>query len=269
MTKWLLTGIVSTILLSQTSAPATPSPAQILHSAGIALQSVESVAYEVRREYPRSTARKVSGRTTVRATRTPFRFSATFEMDDKSSKEMAVSDGVGMRVSTKGTTEDSDFVFASGYPKDTPMRIMNEPTVDVAGTWRILLDRAYMTEIAASHNSLYLKQEDIEGDLCHVLLVVRDSQLYESTTTYYWISAKTGLPRAVQVIRLSRGETQVTPRFVLTNLRLSPVISPEIFLYKPTAADSMASVVTREPAGAVEPVSPSQARSCRISRSAI
>lgn len=128
------------------------------------------------------------------------------------------------------------------------MRIMNESTADVARTWRTLLDAAFLQAATSSPDVLYVKQEEIEGDPCDVVLVLRSSDLFESVTTYYWISTRTGMPRAVQNLMLVRGRTNLTPRYVISNAKLNPAIPPGVFSYRPTPGDSSTPAPATPPA---------------------
>jgi thiol-disulfide isomerase/thioredoxin len=240
MIRMLSVALLYAVLFSQAPTSPRPLPADVLRMALKALERIESIAYDVRREYANPADRKIPGRTKILAARTPFRFNATFQADDSTSRDMAVSDGLGMRISAGGSIDESPAVFSTAYPKDKPMRVMNEATADVAGTWRVLLDRAFLEEAASSPDILYVKQEEIEGDPCHVVLVLRSSDLFEAVTTYYWISSKTGMPRAVQNMMLVRGRTSLTPRFIISNIHLNPTIPLDAFSYRPTPDDSSA-----------------------------
>lgn len=238
----ILICFVLSLLSSKASSSAQivrPKPADVLQSALKAVQSIESVEYQVHRERVTSTGLKFRGQTTIVASRSPFRFSAKFQGEDVPIAQMAVSDGKNTRVSYDGKTDETS-IFALSYPKEKvmPARGGYDVIPDVATTWRLLLDADFLKEAIASENILYVKQEDVEGDLCHVVLYVRGSDVFESVTEYFWISAKTGLPRAVQRLTLMRGSSNLRPRFTISKIRLNPRIAADTFSYRPTPLDS-------------------------------
>jgi peroxiredoxin len=59
-----------------------------------------------------------------------------------------------------------------------------------------------------------------------------------STIDWFWISNRTGLPRAAQRVTLRRGTTRLIDRAVITILRVNPKIAQDTFAYRPTPADS-------------------------------
>ena len=70
--------------------------------------------------------------------------------------------------------------------------------IDVAITWRMLFDRDYISTAIDSGNIVYAGKDDIAGELCNTVIYVRVGEDSGSTVDWYWISVKTGLPRAVQ-----------------------------------------------------------------------
>jgi thiol-disulfide isomerase/thioredoxin len=212
--------------------------ADVLQTALKAIENVDSVEYETHTERASSAGAKFKTRTTILATRSPFRFSAKLQGEDVSVTQMAVSDGKITRASTDGKTNETN-TFAPSYPKEKLMPTMNNDAIqDVSATWRLLLDPDFLKEAIASGNTLYVKQEDVEGDLCNVVLYIRNSVVFESITEYYWFSAKTGLPRATQRLNIGRGRTNLFPRFIISKINLNPSIPADIFSYRPTASDS-------------------------------
>jgi len=69
-------------------------------------------------------------------------------------------------------------------------------------------------------------------------MYVRVGQDSGSTIEWYWISDKTGLPRAAQRINLRRGATRLTDRAVISVVRINPRIPAGTFTYSPAPADS-------------------------------
>jgi thiol-disulfide isomerase/thioredoxin/outer membrane lipoprotein-sorting protein len=237
MFSLILVSFIQSLLFVQTSSGTPTSPANILRGMLKAVEGIDSVEYEVRREYKTSEGEKFRGRTTILASRSPFRFSARLQAEDATITQIAISDGRITRGSSDGKTNEIS-TFASRYPKEKVMPYVNDANLDVSATWRLLLDADFVKEIIVSGNILYVKQDDIEGDLCHVVLSVRDSAVFESVTEYYWISVKTGLPRAMQRLALTRGSTNLNPRFIISKIKINPVIPADAFTYKPTATDS-------------------------------
>ncbi|MDQ3650464.1 MAG: redoxin family protein [Acidobacteriota bacterium] len=230
---------IQSFLSVQTSSSIPSRPADVLQSALKAVESIESVEYEVRSERSNSAGNKFRGRTTILASRSPFRFSAKLQGEDALITQIAVSDGKITRASYNGKTDEAN-TFAPSYPKERvmPARPGNDVIPDVSATWRLLLNPDFLKEAIASGNIVYVKQEDVEGDLCNVVLYVRNSDVFESVTEYYWFSAKTGLPRAVQRLTLMRGSTNLRPRFTISKIKLNPSIPADAFSYRPVASDS-------------------------------
>ncbi len=250
MIRLVLTSFIQSLLFLQTSNVIHPKSADVLQAALKAVESVESVEYEVRREHTASAGSKFKARTSILAARSPFRFSAKLQGEDAPVRQLAVSDGKITRASYDGKTNETN-TFAPSYPKEKLMPTLNGANQDVSATWRLLLDADFLKEAIASGRILYVKQEDIEGDLCHVVLYVRNSDVLESITEYYWFSIKTGLPRAVQRLTLTRGSTNLFPRFIISNIKLNPSIPVDTFSYKPTPSDS--STIPAPKAAATEP----------------
>ena len=241
----LLISLAQSILLLQATNQAHPSPAYVLRSLVKAVEHIDSVEYEVRREHSTADGKKYKARTRVSATRSPFQFSASLQAEDAPVAQMAVSDGKATRASTGGETSEAPFVFSSRGQQV----ILNDANEDVAATWRLLLDLPQMNKAIESRSILFISQDEIEGDLCNVVLYSRPlSGEAGGTTEYYWVSAKTGLPRAVQRWTLQRGRTRLGPQFIISNIKLNPAISAETFSYRPTAADSFKGPDLKPPA---------------------
>src|SRR5262245_43031919 len=230
-----LTLLIQILSFSPASGQAPPPPADVLRSAIKAVEKLESVEYEVRREYITSDGRKFKGRTRIVAARSPLRFSAKLEGEDVSVTQFAVSDGKAIRSSQNGKTSVSEGpVFTSRILQGT----LNDAHRDVTTTLRLLFDREFLQTALASQNVLFAGQDEIEGDLCNIVLYVRVSNEGGNASDYFWISAQTGLPRASQRLLLVRGQSSLQPRFILSNIKLNPAAPPESFLYEPKASDS-------------------------------
>lgn len=241
------------LLPLQATAATQPKPADVLQGALKAVEKIESVEYEVRREITTPAGDKVKVRTTIFAARTPFRFSAKLQAEDNSVRQIAVSDGTITRASYDGKVNETS-TFAARYPKEKLMPMLNDANRDVSATWRLLLDADFLKEAIASGNILYVKQEDLEGDLCNVVLYVRNSEVFESMSEYFWLSAETGLPRAVQRLTLTRGLANLSPRFTISKVKPNASIPAGAFSYRPTSSDSSAAPMAPPKAAAAAPV---------------
>jgi hypothetical protein len=104
------------------------------------------------------------------------------------------------------------------------MVITGEADADVALTWHLLLDPAYIERAITSGRVLYLWEEEIQGEPCSVIVYARDHW-----TDYFWISTKTGLPRATQRVTMRRGPTRLSARFEIADIRLNPQMPSDAF----------------------------------------
>jgi len=225
------------------------SAADILESAIKALAPVKSVEYEVR-TLPASRVLQpaivLRGRTTVVGmVGLPYRYRARYQADDPPAVELAVSDGEKVRISAKGKLEEYR------------TRTMEDSASAGALPTLQLFDPEIYRRALASKNVLYAGQDDIEGELCYV---IGTSALFPdevgSDTFYYWISARTGLPRSRQTYRILHGKTLLTYQWIVSNIRINPTIQPDTFHYHPTAADSLTVPAAVEPAPTKSEASP-------------
>jgi cytochrome c biogenesis protein CcmG, thiol:disulfide interchange protein DsbE len=235
----LATLLFSPLVLGHVFAQGTEAPTNILRSALKATEKIDSIEYEVRRESKGSDGKLHRGRSTVLAARSPFRFQARFEDEDTRTRDMSVLEGDVTRYSADGIAGEIPQTFVTGGQV-----VPNQAAAGVAITWRVLLDRDYLSTAIDRGNIVYAGKDDIDGELCSTVLYVRVGEDSGSTVDWYWISVKTGLPRAVQRITLRRGTTRLTDRFVITILRINPRIPPNVFSYAPTPADSTAEAAT-------------------------
>jgi thiol-disulfide isomerase/thioredoxin len=231
--------LLSPLWLGPLFAQGTDAPASILRSALKATENIGTIEYEVRRESKGPDGKLHQSRSTVLAARSPFRFQARFEDEDTQTRDMSVLEGEVTRYSADGIVGEIPQTFvASGQI------VPNRAAADVAITWRVLLDRDYLSTAIDSGNIVYAGKDDVDGELCNTVLYVRVGKDSGSTIDWYWISVKTGLPRAVQRVNLRRGATRLTDRFVISILHTNPRIPPNAFSYMPTPADSTPEAAT-------------------------
>ncbi|HJU27201.1 MAG TPA: redoxin family protein [Rhodanobacteraceae bacterium] len=214
-------------------AQETESPAVILRSALKATEKIETIEYEVRREGKAADGKLRRTRSVIVAARSPFGFHARFQDLDAGARDMAVLDGEITRYSAEGIAGEVPRTFV-GAGQVVP----NRAAIDVAATWRVLLDRDYLTTAIDSGSIVYAGRDDIDGETCRTVLYVKVGDDSGSTVDWYWISEKTGLPRAVQRVTLRRGTTRLVDRAVISIIRTNFHIPPGTFTYRPAPADS-------------------------------
>lgn len=234
LARWLISPLIFAPLLAQ----ASEAPADILRSALKSAEKIDTIEYEVRRDSKGPDGKLHRSRSSVLAARSPFRFQARFEDEDTGARDMSVLDGDITRYSADGIAGEVRRTFVAGG-----QIVPNSSASDVAITWHMLFDRDYLATAIDSGNIVYAGKDDIDGELCHSVLYVRVGEDSGSTADWYWISAKTGLLRAVQRANLRRGAARLTDRYIVSVLRLNPRLAPSVFSYAPTPADS-----TPEPA---------------------
>jgi thiol-disulfide isomerase/thioredoxin len=234
--------LIQILSFSQASGQASPPPVDVLRSAIKAVEKLESVEYEVRRDYATADGRKFKGRTRIVAAQSPLRFRAKLEGEDVSVTHLAVSDGKVIRSSQNGKTSAHEGpVFSSRILQGT----LNDAHRDAATTLRLLFDREFLQTALASQNILFAGQDEIEGDHCNIVLYVRALNDGGNASDYFWISAQSGMPRASQRLLMTKGQSLLQPRFIISNIKLNPVIPPETFLYEPKASDSSSAPETK------------------------
>jgi thiol-disulfide isomerase/thioredoxin len=245
--RWLRKLLLSPFLLGHLLAQGTETPAGILRAVLKATEKIDTIEYQASRDAKGPDGKLHRSKSTILAARSPFRFLARFEDEDTRARDMAVLEGDVTRYSSEGIIGDIPQTFV-GAGQVVP----DSAATDVAITWRILFDRDYITKAIDSGNILFAGKDDIYGELCNTVLYVRVGEDSGSTVDWYWISAKTGLPRAAQRINLRRGATRLGDRVVISILRINPRLPPDTFSYKPTPADSTPQTETL-PAGIVTP----------------
>jgi len=214
----------------------TKSAADVLRSTLKAVEGIDSIEYEVRVAYS-DRGKHYRFRTSVSAARLPYRYSARTQDDDAGTRELAVMDGATTQAGSEGEISESPAFSADGLMQ--PM--LNQASASAARTWRLLLDRDFLSTAINSGNIMPAGVDDVDGELCDIVAYVRIvPQLGASGSIIdlFWISAKTGLPRAVQGLALIRGETRLSNRAVISVVRVNPKIPEGTFTYKPVAADS-------------------------------
>jgi thiol-disulfide isomerase/thioredoxin len=231
--RYLARLLFSPLIFAPLLAQAREAPADILRSALKAAEKIDSIEYEVRRDSKGPDGKLHRSRSTVLAARSPFRFQVRFEDEDTGARDMSVLDGDITRYSADGIAGEIRRTFVAGG-----QIVPNRSASDVAITWHVLLDRDYLLTAIESDNIVYAGKDDIDGELCYTVLYVRVGEDSGSTIDWYWISAKTGLLRAVQRASLRRGATRLTDRSIISILRINLRFPPSVFSYVPTPADS-------------------------------
>jgi thiol-disulfide isomerase/thioredoxin len=225
---------IPSILQSQTTLSPKEIPAEnptsaVLAQALNALSEVKVVSYEIR-SFPAhgEEANFETGTTSaLTAIGGPVLFRARYESDSRKTVNLAVSDGETERTSDNGEIQESSArAMADRAAEDVlPTRAAFEPQI--------------YRKALADHSALYAGQDDVEGDLCSIVAIPSLSpDGVGSKTSYLWISAKTGLPRAKQMLMIVEGKTLLTRKWVLSHIEVNPKVAPEMFLYHPVAADS-------------------------------
>jgi thiol-disulfide isomerase/thioredoxin len=126
------------------------------------------------------------------------------------------------------------------------------PNGDIAVT-RQWFDPNFLNEVINSQRTILLGQSEVEGELCHIIFYARPTSSPDFISPQYaWISATTGLPRALQILTLSRGNSILAPRLALSKIRFNLVLAAETFTYQPNAADSTPTAT--DGSAAAEPV---------------
>jgi len=197
----------------------------VIERAASVLERASTVQYDVQRAdgHPDGAGGKFKGRTTVVATLSPLRFSATLRDARGTIVQSAASDGAT-------TTADDGTGSAQESPtySGSAMVVMNNAVQDVAGT-RTAVDASALRSALSRGHWLYVGDDDIDGTVCQVVLHTDSSDLGGSpalTTSYYWISKDDGLPRAAQRWMLVRGRTSLSSQFLISNVRLNPAAGP-------------------------------------------
>lgn len=233
---------------SAQTVSSAPTATEILRATVKAIEKAEAVEYEVRRGARNPGDPTAQLQTTIVLTRDPLRFLAKTTNETGQVVAMAVSDGKTTRTSSDGKVGEHPTFARDGKT----MGSTTLPNGDVAVT-RQWFDPNFLNEAINSQRTILLGQSEVEGELCHIIVYARPTSSPDFISTQYaWISATTGLPRALQILNLSRGNSILAPRLALSKIRFNPVLAAETFTYQPKAADSTPTA-TNESA-ATEPV---------------
>lgn len=231
---------------SSQEAAREQAPADVLRSMLAALEGFRSVQYVAR-----EVGEQRSSTTRITAMREPFRFRAeSLDATPGTIADVAVSDGTTTHAIVGGESTEAPTFIWDGQMMVTVM----DGTTAVALTYRLLLDHAFIRAAVDSGNLIDAGIDDIEGDLCHVVLYARNVHSREDfhSAAYYWISTTTGLPRAVQSLRRIRGQTRLNPQYIISELRLDPPVGDATFTLPATleAPDKEPEDIAAQPGGA-------------------
>jgi thiol-disulfide isomerase/thioredoxin len=234
------------------SVPAGLTAADVLRTMLKALEKADIVEYEVRRVAQNPADKDTNLHTTILATRSPFQFYAKTRDENGQVVEMAVSDGKTTRTSAAGKAGENPTFTEDGKT----MIVSNLANQDLAITRQLLVDPSYLNEALASQRTILLGKGEIENEQCHIIIYARPSSIPNFLSTQYiWVSATTGLPRAVQLMNVVRGHSNLTMRVVISKVRFNPAIPAETFAYQPKASDTVAVLAAKpveaEPAAVV------------------
>jgi cytochrome c biogenesis protein CcmG, thiol:disulfide interchange protein DsbE len=122
------------------------------------------------------------------------------------------------------------------------MIIGGDADSDVAWTWHLFLDVDYLQQAIESGRILYLWDDEIQGDPCSVIVYARDRW-----TDYFWISTKTGFPRAIQRVSMTRGPTRLSSRYEIADIHLNPKIQSDAFRLAQVPAATSPNTIPAEP----------------------
>lgn len=228
------------LLLAQATVAPQQTAADVLRAAKNAIVGAHSVAYVVSRDYPDSSGNKYKGTTSVLIVKSPFSFRAEHRRDNGSTSETAVSDGL-TTVRVADGKVDKNPTFGPEEPQWS-MIIGGDADSDVASTWHLFLDVDYLQRAIESGRILYLWDDEIQGDPCSVIVYGRDRW-----TDYFWISTKTGFPRATQRVSMTRGPTRLSSRYEIADIHLNPKILSDAFRLAQVPAPASPNTIPAEP----------------------
>jgi thiol-disulfide isomerase/thioredoxin/outer membrane lipoprotein-sorting protein len=209
------------LLLAQATMAPQPTAADVLRAAKNAIIRAQSVAYVVSRDYTDSSGKKHKGETSVLIAKSPFGFRAEHRQDDGSHSETSVSDGKTTNTISDGKQDQEPTFTPDG---SGAMITESDAAADVGATWHLFLDADYLQRAIESGRTLYLWEDEIQSDPCSVIVYARDHW-----TDYFWISTKTGFPRATQRLSMRRGRAVLSVRYEIADIRLNPQIQPHAF----------------------------------------
>ncbi len=227
--------IVSVNNVAAQSKEAGKNPADILRETMKAIGNLSAVEYEVEVNEERTLfaykGAKVRAKTKILAAVSPLRAVARLQAEDGATYEMFTLNDKIMQFSVAGSVGESD--LSKGFK---PLVAY----VDFKNSWQFLLDREFFAKIVESGKILYGGQENIGDDLCDIIVhVTSNPQANINATNYYWISTKTNLPRAEQLLLMNKRGATLQPRRIITITKQNPPVTPATFAYKPTEKDSV------------------------------
>jgi thiol-disulfide isomerase/thioredoxin/outer membrane lipoprotein-sorting protein len=228
------------LLLAQSAGTSSPTAMDVLKAVKNAVIGAQSVTYVVIRDYIDSSGSKSKGRTIISVVKSPFGFRAEHRRDDGSHSETSVSDGKTTNTISDGKQNQEPTFAPDG---SGAMITESDAPADVAATWHLLLDLDYLQRAIESGRTLYLWEDEIQSDPCSVIVYVRDHW-----TDYFWISTKTGLPRATQRLSMRRGRAVLSVRYEIADIRLNPQIQPDAFQLANALGATSPSISSRPPA---------------------
>ncbi len=244
------------------SVPGDQTASDILRVTLKAIAKIDSVEYEVRRTARTPEDQEAKLRTIILATHSPFQFYAKTLDESGQLVALAVSDGQMTRTSAGGKIGENPTFTNDG------LMISNMRANDDLSITRELFSHGYLNEAITSRRISLAGEAEIENELCHIIFYARPSPRQGlSMTRYIWVSATTGLPRAVQTLNLTPGQSILSPKLIISKIRLNPPVPPETFIYQPKASDSVAAPPVKpasaetiaKPANAEPPAKPASA----------
>jgi thiol-disulfide isomerase/thioredoxin len=220
------------------------SAIDVLRSAKTATIGAQSAGYVVIRDYTDSSGKKYKGETSVLIAKSPFGFRAEHRQDDGSHSETSVSDGKTTNTISDGKQDQEPTFTPDG---SGAMITESDAAADVAATWHLLLDPDYLQRAIESGRTLYLWEDEIQSDPCSVIVYARDHW-----TDYFWISTKTGIPRATQRLSMRRGRAVLSVRYEIADIRLNPQIQAHAFQLANAVGAASPSISSRPPASQLQ-----------------
>ena len=149
------------------------------------IENLSSIEYQVSRTdgYKDSIGYTFKRNTLVTAIHSPFRFAASLKNeDDLTIQQASLLNNLTKEISN-GTLHETPILN-----EDTiAMGIISDVTLDVAITWQFLFNSKLLRSAISSEQVYYLGEDEIDGYLCLIVLLVDNRIIGESnrTSTYY------------------------------------------------------------------------------------
>lgn len=208
--------------------PAVADGGEANEIAARAAQALRGATVRYRVEADRSLGDRASyrGLTTVVLAHEPLRLRV--EHRDDAGQLLAIAVAENNRTTTLNESGASQSPTLGG-PDAAMMVVTSEATAVVAATRAYMHDSLYREAIAVGA-VMVAGQDDVDGDLCDVVLLGQASVgAYDHVATYISISRETGLPRRVQSVRRVRGQTRLDRPFTLLDIEVDPLIPADAF----------------------------------------